>query len=105
MRGRHCPVGPQEAVHWAQGLRQNMQQKNKTPLSSHQIPARMRPGLLQAVVVFCQIEDILLILESYLTRSDTAVCHTEPCLEAWGRLQRHFGNHVLMRSLNQPRCL
>lgn len=86
LRERPWPAGPQEAVCWAQGLRWNMQQENKTPLSSHQIPACMRPDLLQAVVVFCQIEDVLLILESYLTHSDTAVCHTEPCLEAWGGL-------------------
>lgn len=37
-------------------------------------------------VVLRQIKDIQVILRSYLMGSDTAVCHIELCLEAWGGL-------------------
>lgn len=88
-----------------QGLHWNIQQNSKTSLIPWQSLCQLGPDLLKTLVIFCQVEDIQLIVRSYLMHSGTAVCHIELCSEAWSGLQRHFGNHALIKSLNQTCCL
>lgn len=73
-------------VHSVQGLHWNRQQNNKTSLIPRQSLCQMGPDFLKTLVIFCQVEDIQLIVRSYFMHSDSAVCHTELCLEAWSGL-------------------
>lgn len=65
-----------------QGLHWNIQQNCKTSLIPRQSLCHLGPDLLRTVVIFRQVEDIQLILRSYLMHSNTLVCLTGLCLEA-----------------------